>query len=352
MINSNWTFLADDEIITAAVTVKDQALLIEPASMEALLGWHVRDNTLCRDDRCLPLAQNPHLMQGDKIDLTALARLLEIPLAIEKSAQIMALGQAPDELAGSLRDGIAPDFTLPDLAGKQHTLSDHRGRKTLLVTWASWCGCREDLATWQEIYAELAPKGLQLITVSQDTSVEDARPFIERANPAHPSVIDVNHIVSHRYGLINVPTAVWIDEQGQIARPPRVEHASNIFQFAHGLDCEPHLAALRAWVDTGETDIAPDARAGETMLPTASDQQARAEHMLAFFLHAQGYPEAANQHWERAIELSPFDWTIRRGSMGLRGQNPFGLDFATVWEEWDKAGRPDYASLAHARAQA
>jgi peroxiredoxin len=32
----------------------------------------------------------------------------------------------------------APDFTLPDMDGKMHSLSDFRGKKVLLITWASW----------------------------------------------------------------------------------------------------------------------------------------------------------------------------------------------------------------------
>ncbi|TAJ31410.1 MAG: redoxin domain-containing protein, partial [Reyranella sp.] len=32
----------------------------------------------------------------------------------------------------------APDFTLPDLDGKTHSLAEQRGKKVLLVSWASW----------------------------------------------------------------------------------------------------------------------------------------------------------------------------------------------------------------------
>jgi tetratricopeptide (TPR) repeat protein len=87
------------------------------------------------------------------------------------------------------------------------------------------------------------------------------------------------------------------------------------------------------------------------MPPTFDEQQARAHHALAWHLHQTGAAEEAAEHWQRAIKLSPYDWTIRRGSMWLRGENPFGSEFAEAWMEWENAGRPDYASLAAARAE-
>jgi hypothetical protein len=187
------------------------------------------------------------------------------------------------------------------------------------------------------------------MTVSQDTRAADAEPYITRAEPSHPALLDVDHVVSHRYGMINVPTAVWIDEDGRIARPPRVEHASNVFSFAHGLDCEPHQAALRRWVATGERDIPADEALRTTLPPTYEEQLARAHHMLAWQLYKDGATDAAAAHWQQAVQLSPYDWTIRRGTMWLRGQDPFGTEFAEAWMEWEQAGRPDYQRLAVAR---
>jgi len=43
-----------------------------------------------------------------------------------------------DEIGNRLRSLEAPDFTLPDLDGKLHSLSDYRGKKVLLMSWASW----------------------------------------------------------------------------------------------------------------------------------------------------------------------------------------------------------------------
>ena len=76
---------------------------------------------------------------------------------------------------------------------------------------------------------------------------------------------------------------------------------------------------------------------------------ARAKHALAWHLYQHAQPDAAKAHWESAIALSPHDWTIRRGSMWLRGEDPFGNDFFQVWDEWEKSGKPDYISLAAAR---
>ena len=74
------------------------------------------------------------------------------------------------------------------------------------------------------------------------------------------------------------------------------------------------------------------------LLPTAETQLARAERALAWRLHQRGRTEAARRHFERAGQLAPHDWTIRRGSMPIVGQNPFGPEFF----ELAKEGAPTY----------
>jgi peroxiredoxin len=346
-----WTILIDGKRHSVAATLSGEQIWVAAESLRLLLGWEVKGETLCRQDQCISLAAHPGLVSGARIDLVALARLLNMPLAVAPAHQVLSLAESPEQKSALLTGGMAPDFALPDLSGRTHQLSDYRGRKVLLVTWASWCGCREDLPEWQAQHQALAENGLTVITISQDAMVEDAAPYIEAASPDHPALLDSDHIVSHLYGLINVPTVVWVDETGRIARPPRVEHATNRFSFAHGLDCEPHLAALRRWAETGETDFSPDETRRATMKPSLAEQQARAHHALAWHLYQAGATEEANAHWQAAIKLSPHDWTIRRGSMWLRGENPFGAEFAEAWMEWENAGRPDYAKLAASRME-
>ena len=60
------------------------------------------------------------------------------PVALDPDAGAAYLGVAAPERASMLASLEAPDFMLPDLDGRLHTLSAHRGRKVFLVAYASW----------------------------------------------------------------------------------------------------------------------------------------------------------------------------------------------------------------------
>jgi hypothetical protein len=164
-----------------------------------------------------------------------------------------------------------------------------------------------------------------------------------------PAVVDPDHRVAELFGIINIPTVIWIDESGRIVRPPRIEPATNLFQPLTGLDCEPHLQALRRWVKSGEKELSEaEVQAGQ-IPPTAEEQLARAEFSLGWLLHQRGDAVAAEGHFRRADELAPHDWTMRRGSMPIRGMDPMGAEFFAVWQEWEAAGKPTYQTIAAAR---
>jgi hypothetical protein len=55
------------------------------------------------------------------------------------------------------------------------------------------------------------------VSVAEDTGgLKDAGPWIEAAKPAYTVLVDETHLVTRLYGMVNVPTAVWINEQGHI----------------------------------------------------------------------------------------------------------------------------------------
>jgi hypothetical protein len=75
--------------------------------------------------------------EGD-IDLAAFADVVGRPLALDLVERAAALGTPAGDRAAVLDTGEAPDFTLPDLSGQLHSLSEHRGKKVLLIVYASW----------------------------------------------------------------------------------------------------------------------------------------------------------------------------------------------------------------------
>ncbi|PYM96764.1 MAG: thioredoxin family protein [Candidatus Rokuibacteriota bacterium] len=184
-----------------------------------------------------------------------------------------------------------------------------------------------------------------MITVALDRSDDDARPWIEAAKPTHPSLIDTRHVLADFYNIVNVPTILWIDEGGRLVRPNDVAFGTDTFKHITGIAAARHHAALRAWV-RGEAAALPEARVRALQsLPTEADQQARAEFGLGEWLSAHGRGEAAARHFARAGELAPHDFTIRRGTMPMRGVDPMGPEFRTMLGEWVKAGNPYYRPL-------
>jgi hypothetical protein len=184
-----------------------------------------------------------------------------------------------------------------------------------------------------------------VITVALDRSADDARPWIDTARPTHPALLDVRHVLADLYNVVNVPTVFWIDERGRIVRPNDVAFGTDTFKQITGLESGRHLAALRAWVaGEGRALSAEDVKRHQP-LPTAADQQARAEFGLGQWLWAQGHAAAAERHFVRGGELAPHDFTIRRGSMPMRGIDPMGPQFREMLQTWVGGGQPYYRPL-------
>ena len=118
--------------------VADGRVRLEPADVKDVLGWEVHDGLLCNDMMCVPVADEAALTADGGIDLDGFARALDRALAMDVEEGVAFLGASARERAQALGSQQAPDFTLPDLAGRPHSLAEQRGKKILLVAWASW----------------------------------------------------------------------------------------------------------------------------------------------------------------------------------------------------------------------
>jgi hypothetical protein len=121
-----------------AARVEAGRVLLSAEALREALGWELHEGTLCNEAMCVPLPAGSQLGQGGVFDLAEVAATLDRPVAIDVDARAAFLGISAGERAQALGSLIAPDFTLPDLAGRPHTLSSHRGKKVFMVAWASW----------------------------------------------------------------------------------------------------------------------------------------------------------------------------------------------------------------------
>jgi hypothetical protein len=111
-------------------------LNVTPADAEAVSGWTLKPEGMCRDELCVPLPEDTR--RDGNVDLATFWRLLGHPVVATQSGDVWVLGAAAESRASALAGLEAPDFTLPDLAGVPHRLSELRGKKVFLTTWASW----------------------------------------------------------------------------------------------------------------------------------------------------------------------------------------------------------------------
>jgi hypothetical protein len=136
---------------------------------------------------------------------------------------------------------------------------------------------------------------------------------------------------------------IWIDERGRVVRPNDVQFGTDTFVALTGRPSAPFLAAVRGWVLHGRGVLTPEEIRAHQVLPTSDQQKARAEFTLAWHLHRAGHTAAAERHFRRAGELAPGDWTIRRGSLPIRGIDPMASEeFLALWQE----GAPRYPAPA------
>jgi len=138
MASRTLTLIDDGRPRTVEAVVLGDAIHLSPAALERTLGWELKPQGLCRGETCVPVRDRAALVHQDGIDLGTLARLLDRPLAAEAAEGVAVLGAAASDRAQRLAAMDAPDFTLPDLQGRLHSLRDQRGKKTLLIAWASW----------------------------------------------------------------------------------------------------------------------------------------------------------------------------------------------------------------------
>jgi hypothetical protein len=134
---TTFTLIDEGRVTSVDAAIGDNRVLIEADDLTRATGWMHKPEGLCRGEVCVPV-RGAGLEVDGRIDLVVLAETLRRPMALDVTESAAFLGASAHERAEQLGSLRAQDFTLPDLQGRRHSLSDHRGNKVLLVFYASW----------------------------------------------------------------------------------------------------------------------------------------------------------------------------------------------------------------------
>jgi hypothetical protein len=201
------------------------------------------------------------------------------------------------------------------------------------------------LPGWQIFYHELKDKNFAIVSVAEDTGgVKDAGPWIAKANLEYTVLIDQEHLVTKLYSMVNVPTAVWINEQGRIVRPNEVAFVDDQFKKLTNVAAAPYLDAIRDWVAKGESSsyVLSDQQLRARLKPASPDRlMADAEFSLAEFLYHSGHGSEAIPHFKEAQRLDPDNWNYKRQAWLLSDPDrDYGTNFTKEVQKLN--GKPYY----------
>lgn len=116
------------------------------------------------------------------------------------------------------KGGPAPNFTLPDLAGKMVSLADYKGKVVLLNIWATWCApCVDEMPSMEKLHQELKDEPFVILAVSIDESgARVVLPFMKRHKLSFPALTDSAGTIKSLYQTTGVPESFIIDQAGRI----------------------------------------------------------------------------------------------------------------------------------------
>ena len=133
-----FTLINDGDATSVTASAARDSVRVPVGDLERALGWQLKPEGFCRNDVCYPVPAGSSMAGAAGVDLEAFAGLVGLPLALDVSEGAAFIGVPASDRAAQLLSLEAPDFTLPDLDGRLHSLSDHRGKKVLLAAYASW----------------------------------------------------------------------------------------------------------------------------------------------------------------------------------------------------------------------
>lgn len=163
----------------------------------------------------------PSAISNQKREITPFIVLvvgLAIASLIWKSSQTGIPKEPPKPIEFSIEGTPAPDFTLPDLNGINHTLSNYKGKVVFLNIWATWCKpCKDEMPSMEKLHQKLKDRDFIMLAVSVDKDGKKVvEPFMKEYGLTFPALLDPEGVTSKLYKTTGVPETFIIDKKGVV----------------------------------------------------------------------------------------------------------------------------------------
>ena len=190
--------------------------------------------------------------------------------------------------------------------------------------------------------SQVHPQGVEIVTVCLEVSgAEVARPFVDKAQAEHPSLIDTAHELVAKFGVNNIPSGTWIDERGTIVRPAepawpepapqaparaevpldaRQQHVRRLVTDRIVSHRERYANAVLDWANQGAASrfaLSPQEVVALSQPRPPEFARAAAHFELAQHMWSAGMRDGAIAHFRVAHRLQPDNWTYKRQAWSL-----------------------------------
>jgi hypothetical protein len=190
--------------------------------------------------------------------------------------------------------------------------------------------------------SQVHPLGVEIVTVCLEVSGADvARPFVEKAQAEHPSLIDRAHEMDSKFGVSNIPSGIWIDERGIVVRPAepawpgpalqpsaraevqldaRQQHVRELVTDRIVSHRQRYANAVLDWANKGAASqfaLSTEEVVARSQPRPPEVARAAAHFELAQHLWSAGLRDGAISHFREAHRLQPDNWTYKRQAWSL-----------------------------------
>ena len=175
--------------------------------------------TVCFEDRCGTIKEfrrevrNLYAMIGPMVKTLGLkaefnADRREVTFGVEPRKE------QPFQIPVSVGQ-LMPDFQLVRLDGKPVSLSNFRGKRVMIVNWASWCVSRNDLQVWERVHQRYKSRDFEVVAIAADgQGPSSARAYAEKQRITLATALDATDVFGRLLGLKDSPVSAFVDEVG------------------------------------------------------------------------------------------------------------------------------------------